>query len=82
MTLRLLAALLPHGHKSHSESSWHLIRGCPCMATGGVPYMETGTFCIRESPAHAKQDVYESARHFRMFPKVSAIGTVACVNRT
>ncbi len=42
--------------------------------------MKTGTFCLRESPAHAKRDVYESARRFRMFPKVSTIGTVACVN--
>jgi hypothetical protein len=82
MTLRLLAAVLPHGNKSRGESSRHLIRGCPYTATGRMPYMETGTFCLRESPEHAKRDVYESARRFRMFPKVSAIGTVACVNRT
>ena len=34
MTLRLLAALLPHGNKRCSESSRHLIRGCPYTATG------------------------------------------------
>ena len=47
MTLRLLAALLPHGNKRRSESSRHLIRGCPYTATGKMPYMETGTFCLR-----------------------------------
>jgi hypothetical protein len=81
MTLRLLTALLPHGNKSRSEISRHLNRGCPYTATDKMPYMETGNFCLRESPAYAKRDVYESARRFRMFPKFSAIGTVACVNR-
>ena len=79
MTLRL-AALLPHGNKKCSESSRHLIRGY--TATGKMPYMETGTLCLYDPSAHAKRDVYLSTRRFRMFPKVSAIGTLACVNRT
>ena len=58
MTLRLLAALLPNGNKRRSESSRHLIRGCPYTATGRMPYMETGTFCLRKPSAYAKRDVY------------------------